>query len=771
MTRYLTPSKVALLALVTIYTDGAVPNSAIVPVLSFLVSHLLPLDYSALMKCPKLEGVEKDGDHTVPLKEFEQATAFLPSSIPGRTIWDILLTRLWAFDCFDTLDEFFSGLSDIVVKSREEQIRDRNHGIVSEPGRMRLGRASPLGTFVRRAQLEYTKIRFGDAVQLWRAFISYRMPTYKSWAKRNPSGAQAMVDANLASLGVELESPLARVVYGDLEEGNDIRMSLSAKDIERLLEFQVGQLQSHGCRITDDMKEKLQRMIESGATVSSLSHYIKFLDSWKAGDYPSSFDHLHRYFDYTIQSCDRTFYQYALLNLALLHADFGSPAEAISAIRESISIARETHDMNCLNYCMSWLYHFGQSFPEAASEIQKTGMLGSEKEGLTFLQAKARDAEMWTLLSTSLLSEAKLGLMRGDSIASTFELLAQASSVNNLKNASNATGLQLMMKGGVFGRLGVTHLAWSNYEIFRECYTGESSFEDQLGISCSSAQLLSKTGRYNEAVSQLNAVSPHALRNLKNQQRWVFTMGMIKLERYLHRRDKVAARHLISQLEACAPSDPESSIRLSLSKIELHIKEGDHGTALKLIETIAQSNPQETFDIATQIKLLTLKAGIFAKTNQAERGFSLAMRAASIAHRSRLLTGLWEAVGTLAVILMAFQEFEAAQAILESTIPQVLEGEDCYLAASSYSLLVDANMGMAGQMRHESVRQKEHLARAVEYIDCAFAEYSKVEDLDGQCEMMAKKAMVMHLTGDLPLANDYAAKYLDLKRKAATDRF
>ena len=31
---------------------------------------------------------------------------------------------------------------------------------------------------------------------------------------------------------------------------------------------------------------------------------------------------------------------------------------------------------------------------------------------------------------------------------------------------------------------------------------------------------------------------------------------------------------------------------------------------------------------------------------------------------------------------------------------------------------------------------------------------------------MAKKATIMHLHGDLVLANDYAAKYLDLKKAA-----
>lgn len=121
---------------------------------------------------------------------------------------------------------------------------------------------------------------------------------------------------------------------------------------------------------------------------------------------------MHRYFDYTVHSRDRTHYQYASLNLALLHGAFGSASEAVSAIQEAISIAREMHDMNCLNYCMSWLFHFGRSFPGGLKEIQKTGMLGNEREGLAFLQTKARESEMWSLLSTSLLSEAKLEVMR-----------------------------------------------------------------------------------------------------------------------------------------------------------------------------------------------------------------------------------------------------------------------------------------------------------------------------------------------------------------------
>ena len=107
---------------------------------------------------------------------------------------------------------------------------------------------------------------------------------------------------------------------------------------------------------------------------------------------------------------DRTFYQYALLNLAVLQADFGCFSEAVVAMQEAISTARDNNDTGCLNYSLSWLYHFGKEHPEAMAEIQRKGVLGTEREALAFLKAKAKESNMWSLLSTTLLSEARLSL-------------------------------------------------------------------------------------------------------------------------------------------------------------------------------------------------------------------------------------------------------------------------------------------------------------------------------------------------------------------------
>lgn len=116
---------------------------------------------------------------------------------------------------------------------------------------------------------------------------------------------------------------------------------------------------------------------------------------------------------------DRTFYQYALLNLAILQADFGCLSEAVDAMQEAISTARENHDMGCLNYSLSWLYHFGKEHPDEMAEIQKQGVLGTEKEALAFLKLKAKESNMWSLLSTTLLSEAKLALCNVSTFASS----------------------------------------------------------------------------------------------------------------------------------------------------------------------------------------------------------------------------------------------------------------------------------------------------------------------------------------------------------------
>lgn len=69
--------------------------------------------------------------------------------------------------------------------------------------------------------------------------------------------------------------------------------------------------------------------------------------------------------------------------------------------------------------------------------------------------------------------------------------------------------------------------------------------------------------------------------------------------------------------------------------------------------------------------MLLFKGQLFAKVGKPERGFSVALRAASVAFKAKLMSALWMAVGLLANILNQMGEFNAAARMLHAVIPQV----------------------------------------------------------------------------------------------------
>lgn len=114
-------------------------------------------------------------------------------------------------------------------------------------------------------------------------------------------------------------------------------------------------------------------------------------------------------------------------------------------------------------------------------------------------------------------------------------------------------GPQLILRSSLFGRIGSTHLAQLNGDMFLACLSQESPAEDTLKCKCRIANLVSglhsieflasnslklvQGGHYQQALDLMETVSPDTLRVLKHQQYWVYFTGMIKLRRNLHRYD------------------------------------------------------------------------------------------------------------------------------------------------------------------------------------------------------------------------------------------
>lgn len=237
MGRYLTPSKIALLVLAVIYTEGVVPLSGTATVLNLLISRIL-IDSSS-----SSELLEQYGHGSI--LDLERALAGQPSGIPGRTVWDLLLKRLWAIDCADALNTFVSNLPSLLAKTREQLLKERDEGVSPEPVG-RIVRTSPLGVFIRRCCLEYMRLQFQDSVAIWMDLIAYRMPTKTAYTRKNPHVLHNALDTNLADMGIDSSHPLATIMFRSLVDtvADDTSKTLSTYDVEKLMEFQVSEMQS-----------------------------------------------------------------------------------------------------------------------------------------------------------------------------------------------------------------------------------------------------------------------------------------------------------------------------------------------------------------------------------------------------------------------------------------------------------------------------------------------------------------------------------------------
>ncbi|KAL2020194.1 hypothetical protein VTK56DRAFT_8620 [Thermocarpiscus australiensis] len=772
MSRYLAPAKIGLLALIELYIEGAVPNDAIIPVISFLTSHLLDCDLANPSPGPTERWKKADSiiRLAVSVQHFEQLLGPFAAAdrLPGRSFWDRFLEKLWGIDSLHTLHEFFDQLPNLLAKTKAElrQMAERGE---EPPSGVLLSRNSPLGAFVRRTHLEFSKLHFDHAAELWKSFVKYRQPTAGYWRRRNPQFGRLSFDSVLLAgeheWGTQTDE-LAVAAYGNMLLGgdHDSELPVSTDDIESLLDFQIEQIQRYGNRVPPDLKERFQGLLKSSRIIPSQSHYLNFSDAWRSGDFPVSFDYLRRYFDYSMQNRDRLFYQYALLNLAIVQAEFGCHKEAVATMLETVSVARENRDPTCLNFALNWFFHFSRAHPSFVRELEDNSMLGSGKESLAFLRTKAKETGMWMIWSSALLSEAKLVLSNGESVSTALEHVVRSSQLIVERNLKTMMGAQLSLSVMLWDRLGMGVMSTTACEVFLRCHARTSVFDDEMKVTCRLAGLLAGVGKYEDAFAKLESLDSNSLRSAKQNQYWRAYRGILKLRQDLHHNNLEAAESLLSQLLQIGPQDlePDMISIIDMLHIEALTRRKDFEAAFLKVDRLISELRENNRDIALRVRMLLAKVHIFDCIGRPEKGFTIAMRAASMAWRARLLPLLWQAVGALANILNSLGEFAAAAELLTAVLPRCLETDVAFTAGTLYNLLADARMGLAGEMkgRGEAAERAKMMGRVHRALDAAFKCFSAVEDVDKRCEVVAKKATLYRAEGDFARADSCADMYL-----------
>jgi anaphase-promoting complex subunit 5 len=340
MPRYLTPGK--------LYISEEVPSSSKLDVLSFIASQINPpIDHDNGSIDARLNLASSD------VSVFANKLSQWQSGVPGRSVYDTLLQRIWKLDDLDSLHSLFGQLGELVIPPETES---------REPTVPKISRSSPLGQYIRRCVVEFTRLQFADTQALWNAFVAYRQSSYQAWATRNLEAAQSQSSTH---------PPWALLPTSTSATSN----FTSADDTSTLLNFSIYQLQKRGARVPTPVKSTLSTWLseqtDSSSAAESLQHFLYFFEHWRSGQYTMALESLHRYFDYSLarstssgQENMKVYYQYALLHLSVLHADFEAWGESVDAMEECIATARENQDTACLNFALSWLMYLRQAHPD-----------------------------------------------------------------------------------------------------------------------------------------------------------------------------------------------------------------------------------------------------------------------------------------------------------------------------------------------------------------------------------------------------------------------
>jgi anaphase-promoting complex subunit 5 len=122
----------------------------------------------------------------------------------------------------------------------------------------------------------------------------------------------------------------------------------------------------------------------------------------------------------------------------------------------------------------------------------------------------------------------------GDSIPRALEHIYQSSHLN-IKENVNSYGSQMLLTATLYHRLGIPHLSNVHCELLLDCYSYSCPIEERLRAIGRRAFVTSQRGRYDEAISILEAVDTSVHKSLKFNHFLVFCIGLIKLRRAIRR--------------------------------------------------------------------------------------------------------------------------------------------------------------------------------------------------------------------------------------------
>ncbi|WBW72582.1 anaphase-promoting complex, platform subcomplex scaffold TPR subunit Apc5 [Schizosaccharomyces osmophilus] len=642
-TRFLTPHKFALCLLVEFYAQHATAPSCSASFLDIILEYF-------------------DSSNSLPqsLIDLYNITTKLPSTIDSYSVYDLLHERLWSLHSYEDIHEIFMSLGSYITNLYEPDEEPPSHMLFSP--------SSVLSVFLRKCVVEYEQLSFEQGVEFFKSFLEYRSPSMNF---RKDGVEYCKVNVRHELLGLASNQTLLQLAFGSTPGCH------ATQDIERLIQLQIQHMQRYGCFLPEEMKRKLHDILEAEGNHLNTSYHFRFLNAWFNGDYQQSIENLCRYFDHVMHSNERVSYQYALLNLSILQADFGCDKEALRAIEDTINTARESGDIACLNFALAWMYEFKRSQLPSSKDKNPE----EENHILEHLAINSQSAQIPVLQSTVHLMQAQHFLDNGSNMVGVFSNLTKSFALQCHSESFHSFSRYMDLLQETWYRLGCFSLSFNYISLYQNSFFQEASVIDLVKSYMNKARRLVENGNWSDVSATLQMAKMESERSFQSVHFYGREKCFLYLDKAINEKNYKTATFLLKSLNGFRHSK-ESLFNTHYYSLKLDISLGNFSQCIDAVENLLEDDTNLT--VEWKVKLMLLKVDIYIKTNVLHRAIFELLNVIEISSSSFLRLYLLEALCLLCLI--GSLDCIKATELLDSLIPEVIaSGNKALVALSFYS--------------------------------------------------------------------------------------
>ncbi|EXX60944.1 anaphase promoting complex subunit 5 [Rhizophagus irregularis DAOM 197198w] len=474
----------------------------------------------------------------------------------------------------------------------------------------------------------------------------------------------------------------------------------------------------------------------------------------QTGEYEGALTNFYKYSNFCPDDPEnRSWYQYVLLNLVVLHAKFGHKEQAILAIREAIEMARENNDQECLRFALSWLYRL-----KSSDQTTGTHVSASEQQMLESLISKAKQANFMYLQALGELGKSQRQIQQGSPPTEVFESLLRSSVLN-----MNCPFKTMRFQGHLLNAS-----VWQTYgsDTLANLFTNEvinnpdPSPEDRVTAICQLADNHVSHGNYLNAFEVLakSKVRFNGIRRAVSQ--WVFCFEKLMYQKSFNRDEIFNIGAIEHQIRACCQDDDlfradfEFNRALYLAKTD----RPDEGVDVlhKLINQSCRIGNQNQMLVANYLLKI---AEIRIETEDLTSALPYVLSSLCLSERFHYQSSYFLAIIRLAQILLNFELAGRARSMIEKIMPVILAEHSLHLQSIAQYIYAQCLIACINQDLQANRKQSINWQDVLYALDASRIGFKDLESISELLNVLQLMSYIYNIKGDIIMRNRCAEEF------------